>query len=56
MEENGTHQNSFHEATISLMSKLDKNIKRKENYNSISLKNINTKILNKILAMESSNI
>jgi hypothetical protein len=54
IEREGTLPNSFFEANITLILKLNKNVTRKEYYRSISLLNMDAKILNKIPANNST--
>ena len=50
IQEDGRLPKSLYEASIILIPKLDKDITKKENIRPISLMNIDTKILNKVLA------
>jgi abortive infection bacteriophage resistance protein len=45
----GTLTNSFYEASITLIPKMEKDTSKKKNYRPIFIMNINTKILNKIM-------
>jgi hypothetical protein len=49
IETEGTGPNSFYEATVTLITKPHKDPTNKDNYRPVSLRNIYSKLLNKIL-------
>jgi hypothetical protein len=53
IEREGKLPNSFYEARNSLTPNLDEDTSKNENYRPISIKNINAKIINKIMANQS---
>jgi hypothetical protein len=50
IEREGSVPISFYKSSIILITKLDKNTRKKENYKPISFMNLDVKVLNKILA------
>jgi hypothetical protein len=52
IEREGTLPNTFYEASITLIPKLGKDTSTKKNYRPISLMNIDTEILNKMMASQ----
>jgi hypothetical protein len=52
IEREGTLPNTFYEASITLIPKVGKDTSTKKNYRPISLMNIDTEILNKMMASQ----